>query len=301
MKFINPSVEYLPQPSGIQGIWHQIATATRVCYQSQAREGESDEDFVKRVLFKPALIEGDLSDLKNCKFNILKLHGGCLEQGTVYLTNTPYINKEGEERLQLPASAYTILNYNPYTKTYVDSRGYTYFTTNVRVLVENDIIECLDHAVEPTIYHYRRYGFRVITDIGVTREFNRHRSSMSICEESTRYCDYTKDKFSGELTFIKPAWWKQDNTMNPMLASFQEAEQMYQRLRKHGWKPEQARQILPLGLKTEAIYTAFVSDWKHFLALRSSKAVSGAPHPNIRLIADKIAQIAEEQDLWQIW
>lgn len=301
MKFINPSVEYLPQPSGLEGVWHQIAIATRVCYQSQARGGESDEDFVKRVLFKPALIEGDLSDLKNCKFNMLKLHGGCLEHGTVYLT----VDLK-ESDLMLPP-AFALLMNNPYTKHYISGKGdiHVYFTTNVRVLVENDIMECLDHVVEPAMYHYRRYGFRVITDIGVTREFNRHRSSMSICEESTRYCDYTKGKFDGELTFITPAWMKLpsdklSDTEVLYLNILHKTEGIYKQLRKQGWKPEQARQILPLGLKTEAVYTAFVSDWKHFLALRSSKAVSGAPHPNIRLIADKIAQTAEEQDLWQV-
>ena len=64
MKIVEPSVEYWQQGAGMEGVWNQIAKATRVCYQSKPREGESSEDFVKRIILKPALIEGNLDDLE---------------------------------------------------------------------------------------------------------------------------------------------------------------------------------------------------------------------------------------------
>lgn len=285
MRFIEPNVEYLPQPSGLEGVWHQIATATRVCYQSQARESESDEDFVKRVLFKPALIEGDLSDLKHCKFNILKLHGGCLEHGTVYL---------------LSDSSDDIIDLHYHNKPYSIVRQVgtkCYITTNMRYIIEYNYWDDLRCICEPTENHFKRYTFKVTTDIGVTREMNRHRT-FSICEQSTRYCDFSKDKFGGELTFIKPAWTIKDNAAKTCCGLLEDIESTYKYLREDGWKPEQARQILPLGLKTEAVYTAFADDWKHFISLRADNA-SGKAHPNIQYIANEIKRIAKEQRLWQ--
>lgn len=252
------------------------------CYQSKPREGESSEDFVKRIILKPALIEGNLDDLEHCKFDFDKMHGAMLEHGTVYLTN------------------YTIPSYweiakLPYTK-YNKHNDVLYITTNVRVLFEHNMINRLYYAVEPTKYHLRRYTFSVITDIGVTREMNRHRT-FSVAEQSTRYCDLTKNKFGGELTFIKPAWRQKDK--NGFILSFDDydaflanCEQTYKQLRQQGWRPEQARQVLPLGLKTQAVYTAFSDNWEHFLKLRADN-VSGKAHPNMQLIAKKIKEIIE--------
>lgn len=121
--------------------------------------------------------------------------------------------------------------------------------------------------------------------------------TFSVAEQSTRYCDFNKDKFGEELTFIKPAWltqddinFKDDNNIMAYLSTNQEIEDTYKYLRINGWRPEQARQILPLGLKTQAVYTAFSDDWKHFLKLRADN-VSGKVHPNMQLVANKIQDI----------
>lgn len=293
MKLIEPSVEYWQQEAGIQGVWKQIARAARVCYQSSLRKNETDEEFAKRVILKPALIEGDLNDLEHCLFDNLKLHGGVLEHGTVYL--------------------YLPLNYNradffeitesPYNKTAYDAANNALVTSNMRYIIENNKLDMLKEygCAVPSSLHPKRYTFSVITDIGVTREFNRHRASMSICEESTRYCDYTKGKFGGELTFIRPAWRQKDKNgfildFNAYDAALANAEQAYKQLRNLGWKPEQARQVLPLGLKTQAVYTAFEDDWRHFLKLRTDN-VSGKVHPNIQYVANEIRRIAKENKL----
>lgn len=290
MKIIEPSVEYWQQGAGMEGVWNQIAKATRVCYQSKPREGESSEDFVKRIILKPALIEGNFDDLEHCKFNFDKMHGAMLEHGTVYITVPPYILDD-----KISAKAFTILIINKYSKVNTIN-NWDYITTNLRVLFEENILDCLKYITEPTEHHIKRYTFSVITDIGVTREFNRHRT-FSVAEQSTRYCDLTKDKFGGELTFIKPAWRQKDKngfilSFDNYDAFFADCEQTYKQLRQQGWRPEQARQVLPLGLKTQAVYTAFSYDWEHFIRLRADN-VSGKAHPNIQLVAKKIKDIYE--------
>lgn len=329
MKFIEPSVEYWPQEAGIEGVWNQIARATRVCYQSKPREDESSEDFVKRIILKPALIEGNLDDLEHCKFDFDKMHGAMLEHGTVYLT----IPKDKCDTVE-----YDLLLHNPYTKVIENKSIYNtikeaYITTNIRVLLEHDIVYMLKYIVKPTVNHIKRYTFSVITDIGVTREINRHRK-FSVAEQSTRYCDLTKDKFGNSLSFPCPSWinkdlletsevdncllsdmsgdlnsvttedlnnfkvrnytddWEDWDDIDFYIYANLVAQYCYQALRNRGWRPEQARQVLPLGLKTQAVYTAFVDDWNHFLKLRADN-VSGKAHPNMQLVAKKIKNIIE--------
>lgn len=166
MKIVEPSVEYWAQGAGMEGVWNQIARATRVCYQSKPREGENSEDFVKRIILKPALIIGNLDDLAYCKFDFDKMHGAMLEHGTVYL--------------RLPnnrQNLFWLFATNKYSKIIEgeDKCGDTLVTTNMRVIIENNKFkDVLPFICKPT-KHYKRYTFSVITDIGVTREFNRHK------------------------------------------------------------------------------------------------------------------------------
>lgn len=319
MNIIEPSVEYWPQEAGMEGVWNQIARATRVCYQSKIREGESSEDFVKRIILKPALIEGNLNDLEHCKFDFDKMHGGMLEHGTVYITVSPYIADD-----KISAKAFTILITNKYSKVNTIN-NWDYITTNLRVLFEENILDCLKYITEPTEHHVKRYTFSVITDIGVTREMNRHRASMSIAEESTRYCCYNSNKFGNELTYVKPAWESKDKPLiGGPFAEFRSDEALFHELLteiKHGFNAQwtaktyyifgllasefaymgmrsngevvdKCRQVLNLNTKTQAVYTAFSDDWNHFLKLRADN-ISGKAHPNIQLVAKKIKDIIE--------
>ena len=122
---------------------------------------------------------------------------------------------------------------------------------------------------------------RLICDRGVSHEIVRHRLA-SYSQESTRYCNYTKGKFGGELTFIRPCFW-QENTP-PMAAwekSCQAAEDNYFALIKLGAKPEEARGVLPNSLKTELVMTANLREWRHFFRLRTA----AASHPQMRQLA----------------
>ena len=285
MKIVEPQVELWKQEPTLEGAWHQIARATRVCYQSKPRKDESDEAFVKRIILKPALIEGNLDDLEHCVFDFDKMHGAMLEHGTIYLTIPN--NRAGKDDID-------DLIHNKYTEFIDTNDGFTYITTNMRVIVENYLEYLLNDYLSPRTVHISRYTFSVITDIGVTREFNRHRK-FSVAEQSTRYCDFSKDKFGSELTYMLPQWFMGSNKIveeeyKTYAATLESIENSYKKLRKLGWKPEQARQILPLDLKTQAVYTAFVDDWQHFIKLRADN-VSGKVHPNMKIIADKIKEL----------
>lgn len=286
MKIVEPQVELWKQEPTLEGAWNQIARATRVCYQSKPREGESSEDFVKRIILKPALIKGNLNDLAHCKFDFDKMHGAMLEHGTVYI-----ILKEDIAY----TSKYKIINNllcNSYSKYHFDGVNELYYvTTNMRVILENNLVFALHYICKPTDKHDKRYTFSVITDIGVTREFNRHRK-FSVAEQSTRYCDFSKNKFGDDIIFIQPNWLGSYVANEELIKAYIHAELYYKILRKLGYRPEQARQVLPLGVKTQAVYTAFSDDWNHFLKLRADN-VSGKVHPNMQLIANKIKNIVE--------
>lgn len=117
-------------------------------------------------------------------------------------------------------------------------------------------------------------------DRGVSHELVRHRMA-SFAQESTRYCNYSKDKFGNELTFIVPSWvedaYKEDNWIMAM----KYAENHYFRLINNGWTPQQARMVLPMSIKTEVNMKANLREWRHFFKLRCSTAA----HPDMRVLA----------------
>ena len=110
------------------------------------------------------------------------------------------------------------------------------------------------------------------------------------------YCNYSKDKFNNEVTFILPPWINPnpEDIDNNTFADLQfreflrKAEKMYMTLLSEGWKPQEARAVLPNSLKTELVMTGFVSDWKHFFGLRSRIAETGKPHPQAQELADPL-------------
>lgn len=188
MKLIKPSFEIWEQPSGLEGVYKQIERAGRICYKSEDKIAEGTaKAFVDRM--------------------IASGHGAMLEHGTVYLKcETEVINRyihpeDGEEEDFNKLEKY---EYNSYSVTN-DDGIYLYVTTNLRVLVENDWLDDLQYICEPTEYHEKRITVKFICDRGVSHEFVRHRV-FSFAQESTRYCNYSKDKFGNELTFIIPCW-----------------------------------------------------------------------------------------------
>ena len=291
MKLIKPSFKIWNQPAGLEGVYKQIEKVGRVCYKSEDKMTEdSAKPFVDRM--------------------IKSGHGAMLEHGTVYLMKeSEFINtyihpEEGEEQEYNSLFKYYD---NPYSYV-VEKDNIAYITTNLRVLVENGWLDDLKYLCEPTEFHEKRITVHFVCDRGISHEFVRHRV-MSFAQESTRYCNYSKDKFGNELTFIIPNWldipegnyeipafWDKEacklmskyagdeNTyasIQTFLSGIGLSEQQYLSLIEDGWKPQQARAILPNALKTELVMTGFVSDWKHFFFLRTPMNA----HPQARELA----------------
>ena len=285
MKLIKPSFEIWNQPAGLEGVYKQIERAGRVCYKSEDKITEnSAKEFVDRM--------------------IKSGHGAMLEHGTVYL-KIPYGTMDDRGEFS------KVIKYidNPYSVVMNNSENdYWYITSNYRVIIENEWIDDLQYLCEPTEFHAKRITVHFVCDRGVSHEFVRHRV-MSFAQESTRYCNYSKDKFGNELTFIEPCWLEdynyKDNTYNQLfIDSLRFAEAHYLDLlkkwddkipdkryktgfRNNPWTPQQARAVLPNSLKTELVVTGFVSDWNHFFDLRA-RGTTGAPHPQAKELAEPL-------------
>lgn len=259
----------------MDGIYKQIERAGRVCYKSEDKisEGSAKKFFEKMVDSH---------------------HTAMLEHGTVYL--------------KVPANSYVVENFrrNNYTRSQTTEK-FCYVTTNMRVIIENGWADQLKYLCEPTAYHEKRVTVRFSTQIAITREFNRHRVN-SMAESSTRYCNYSKDKFGNEVTVNIPEWVKNEirtdkvnfKTMCELINNGEDidnmdaidwwffanmaAEMAYLNLIRLGKRPQEARVVLPLDTNSDLIHTAFVSDWVHFFELRAV-GITGAPHPDAKSLA----------------
>ena len=262
MKLIKQSFEFINQTDfSLVGIKKHIERCARVSYKS----------------------ENKITDTSYEKFvNMLESrgHDRPLEFGTVYLT----LRGDDTDALR------NIFIYaeNPWTKIrkQVIKAEYdpnirvvlNYVTTNYRVIVENHLEEDLKYLCEPTEYHYKRYTAHMILDRGVMDEFRTH-VGLSHLAESTRYCNYSKDKFGNELTFIQPCW---DIRGTNYIDFLQHAEWGYFRMLKNGWTPQQARSVLPLGIKSELISCGFKDAWENFFKRRDAPDA----HPMAQEIAN---------------
>lgn len=248
MKLIKPSFQII-EPTGytMDDIYKSIELAGRVSHKSEDKITEtSAKEFVGRML--------NMKHLATCEF------------GTIYL----YIDYHN------PSFGKIIDKYNnnQYSKCIIDNvfPNKAYISSNYRVLVENNWLDDLKYLCEPTEYHEKRYTVKFICDRAIANEFVRHRK-FSFLQESTRYCNYSKDKFNNELTFIEPCWVDKFYYSN-WLTTLQNIEDTYMELIKKEWcksTPEQARTILPLCLKTELYMCGFAEDWKKFFELRDDK------------------------------
>lgn len=278
MRIIKPSFEIWDQEEGLEGVYKQIERAGRVCYKSEDKITEtSAREFVERM--------------------IKSGHGAMLEAGTIYLR---YDFKAREDSNRVACNLWSKYKENIYSKA-VQAQpilgvldGFVAITSNFRVLVENNWLDDLKYLCEPTEYHEKRVTVKFVCDRGVSHEFVRHRV-FSFAQESTRYCNYSKDKFNNCITYILPVWCKnvniEDYEKNPklmynangiltdneinFLCGLYDTESRYLKLLENGWTPQQARAVLPNSLKTELVVTGFASDWEHFFKLRDA----GSAHP----------------------
>ena len=272
MKLIDSSVEIISQKPGLQGIYEQIELAARTAYKSLDLR-QYDEN------------GNSTTAKKMVDFLVDKKHGSCLEHGTVYL--------------KMPTS-------EDFGYWYIDNKysfvnvidGYIYVTTNYRVLVENNRLGDLNYICEPTDMHVKRITAKFICDRGVSHEFVRHRV-FSFLMESQRYCNYTKDKFEEQITYIKPYWYDSANNEAKNLFGYtlSIAQSAYLLLvDKYKLKPEQARAVLPNATKTELIMTGTERQWEEFFKLRCDKAA----HPDAQKLAIELEGLIWKQKETQI-
>lgn len=150
-----------------------------------------------------------------------------------------------------------------------------------------DFIKRIIKSGHHSVLEHQSISVRAITDRGVTHEIVRHRIA-SYSQESTRYCNYSKEKFGKEITAILPVWLY---TMEGNYGLYdiwenamKDAEVNYFKLLEFGWVPQKARTVLPNSLKTELVMTYNIREWRHFFNLRcSSKA-----HPQMKDLADSM-------------
>lgn len=290
MKLIESKVEILTQGSGIEGVYKQIELAGRTCYKSEDKiTPTSAKEFTDRMI----------------KSN----HLAVCEHGTLYFKIPVNIDVAADFLDEVPT----------WTKCrLVESQEGNWWaiTTNLRVMVEHFAPEYIENLIEnylcePTEFHKKRITVKFICDRGVSHQFVRHRV-FSFAQESTRYCNYSKDKFNNELTFIKPTWldiptgdytywdgdWCDIDNMKIQLPSdggitdnflwcLKNADSQYRLLINKGLKSQEARQILPNATKTELVMTGFESDWEHFFELRCSKAA----HPDAQKLANELKEL----------
>ena len=334
MKIIKPKFEILEQRYNketlLEDMFKHIEVCGRTCYKS---ENKITKDSYKKFI----------EDLES------KEHGAMLEHGTVYLTiplGTPIDDPQYMWKFDIAkffmSNKYSKVKEKTINKNVdVEIKGYGmrtqasahfyFITTNWRVIYENrdkllpkyflnqfnikteslkDSI--LEWITEPTEEHEKRYTVRFTYHLAVARDINRHRV-QSIGEESTRYCNYSKDKFGNELNIIEPVFFsdlakKRINsenqwslkTMCRLIAQGRENEMddidMWRFVNlacefgyKYNvdvfkWTPQKASLMLPLDTKTESIHTAFASDWIHFFNLRAL-GTTGAPRPSAKEVA----------------
>lgn len=277
MKYENKKVEKIDFGYDLEGIKKQIEFAARLTRSTVGKmEDHSYERFFK---------------------NLIKLgHGAMLEHGAVYMK----IKVSGDiiDTLDFyEKNQYSIVNY-------VLGSEYAYITTNMRVIIENDKIDdILKYLSEPTEYHEIRHTFLITCDRITGESFLRHRviqsdqkdienqvtldERFSYSRESTRYCNYSQDRFNGEITFMKPHFYdKSSNELKSEIDNFlKRSEDFYMRLLNY-WHlaPEDARVALGVGIKSPLLMTGFTNDWEHFLRLRNDSHA----HPDAQAIAKEI-------------
>ena len=274
MRLLKSSYEILEQEAGLSGVYTQIERAARTSYKSEDKITTGSAQRMVETLSK-------------------NKHYACLEHGTVYL----------EIPMNIPGTtvASKYMN-NQYSRVRNGLEKYVYLvTTNTRVIVENGWEDDLKYLCEPSPLHEKRVTVKFTCSVGIGREITRHRV-FSFMQESTRYCNYSKDKFGRQVSFIIPSWSKIEpgeynspTTVTKDLGkdftfaySCYNAEYFYFDMLDDGATPQEAREVLPLSTKSDLVMTGFISDWKHFFALRSHIAATGKPHPDMQVLADAL-------------
>lgn len=287
MKIIEPKVEEIKDFEGVDNFYKAVARAARICYASN----KTTDD---KALCERLIKSGHYSPFEHAILYI-PIYGEFRKWAIE--------NKESKECEVIDTakfSKYIVTDYN-------EDDNYE-IAINGRILVEStikhsdNIIQTLDDVLKIIkMFELNNHWFKsfiVDTSIGCTREMNRHHDNFYICEQSTRYCNFSKDKFGCEIAINKPYWYDTDE-VNPCYkcaweSAIADAEQHYFEMVRGNVSTDIIRGILPLDTHTRAIYTAITNEWQHIIDLRL-KGTTGKPHGDIKVIAEKINNIINKQ------
>ena len=307
MKLIKQSFQFVNQKGfTLKDIYKHIEYCARISYKSQDKI--TDTSYKKFVIM-----------LKS------RGHDRPLEFGTVHLK----MSSPQFDALQMLLIKNKVYNdcWIKYNVIDTEKESICYITTNYRYYMElcrydRGVSEYLDPSDNPL--YPRRYTVHMILDRGVMDEFRTH-VGLSHLAESTRYCNYSKDKFSNEVTFIKPCWlnvpegkynhcimvskdspdirvecvgsdeigkyYNIGEDEGLFLNGLVQSELTYLHLiNNRKWTPQQARSVLPLGIKSELISCGFEDAWENFMRRRSPKYGDPGAHPMAAEIADRLCE-----------
>ena len=310
MRFVEDSIDYIHQEPGFEGGMKMAELAARICYKTEnlIKDGSADrivndvciknghtsitEFFTVYLVCKIWNISMIMRYLKD-NYSRVRVRGL-----NVYITTTYRTIIQGE--YEDPAKAIE----NNYDKNW---------KTDLKYMVD-----------EPTEYHHKRYCYKFVMDRVGGESVNRHRGvvgGVSRAQESTRYCNYNGRKFGGEVLFSLPSKFYElisnwsidkpeilDMTLEEQLVflrinddgwksyerALKKSENEYLKLiGEYGWKPEDARGVLNLDLKTEFLMCCYVETWKFFLYRRCDKHA----HPHIQKIAKELEMDMKERGI----
>lgn len=308
MKFVEDNVEYLQQEPGVEGMYKMMELAARQCYLTNnlIKEGSA-----YKIIDEIIIPSG---------------HTSILEFGTVYLVFPIKMRYTIELYQEDRYSRVNIVGCNAYvTTTYrtILQGDYKDPIEAIENGFDKNWKDDLKYWSEPTENHYKRYCYRFTMDRVGSQSVVRHRGvyGISYAQESTRYVNYNRDKFDHEILVSLPSkfyqlidewslwvdkdgnnykWLKgadidtqlcflrnHDDGWNIYEHSIKTSEQDYMTLvSNHNWKPEDARGVLNLDIKTQFMMCAYPEDWKMWLFRRTEKHA----HPHIQMIANKVSE-----------
>lgn len=263
MILIEPKVELLKEDN----FYSHVANCARVCYASNNNSNISDEQFCKNVL-------------------IANNHLSMFRHSTIYCKyDRNDWNRYTVDTFHLAQN----INVIDFGDLYVIMNGQSYLEFKRNNVAENLKID--SHIIKDLpneLNEYKRFTFKVITQISTSRELNRV-SPNNIAERSTRYCNYSKDKFGNQICICKPYYYDNLEIADQLafINRMSEYEGNYLNRISRGWKPEDEREFLPLCTATEVVYTYNVREWRHIIDLRYY-GITGKSHPNAKIIVGMI-------------
>lgn len=281
MKLIKQSFEILEQKDfTLVGIKKFIEKCGRVCYKSEDRITDTSyEKFINMLERR--------DHTRPLEFGTVHLKMGYTEFSTII--RATLLKKDKWNNIWIK------YNFNPIEHCLNITTNYRYYLEIKKVLKDTLNLDMDVYITEEDNEFYpKRYTVHMILDRGVMDEFRTH-VGLSHLAESTRYCNYSKDKFNNEVTFVIPSWcnslvegskqeyfpFEINGDEVEFMNALQNAQNSYLSLLKMGWTPQQARSVLPLGIKSELISCGFEDVWENFFYRRDAKDA----HPMAQEIA----------------